>query len=438
MTVPNSFDRPQSFPGHPRLCEDLIRQMADRSPMTFATFMENALYHEAWGYYTTRATHIGAAGDFYTSPHLSAEFGVCMARQLVNCWENLGRIDRFEVVEMGAGQGIWAADILKALPNISPECYAALSYTIVERSPTLRQVQQQHLAPWVSTSSSRKFNGDFGIVQWRSWDEIPLASVQGCFISNELVDAFPVHRVTVREGRLQEIYVTWDGDRFIDEIGDLSTPRLADYFENLGLDLSQYGEGYQTEVNLNAIDWLTTVNDRLARGYVITIDYGYPASRYYSKIRTEGTLAGYFEHRPTDTPYQKVGFQDLTTHVDFTTLENHGKSLGLSHCGTTQQALFLMALGLGETIAALSQAETQNIQEINDRLAQREALHRLINPMGLGNFLVLIQSKETTLPDASHLASHSKDQSTSDLASQSASHLPSQSLLGLAVPDRLF
>lgn len=420
--VPNSSDRSQDFPGHPALCEILIHQMNDGSPITFAKFMEVALYHEAWGYYTTRATQIGAAGDFYTSPHLSAEFGVCMARQLVNCWENLGRTDRFDVVEMGAGQGIWAADILKALSEISPECNNALTYTIVERSPSLRQVQQQRLAPWVSADS------ELATVQWRSWDEIPIGSVQGCFISNELVDAFAVHRVTVKTGKLQEIYVTWNDDRFVERIGDLSTPKLAEYFENLGLDLCQYAEGYQTEVNLNAIDWLSTVNDRLARGYVITIDYGYPASRYYSKVRKDGTLTGYFEHRPTDSPYEKVGLQDLTAHVDFTTLENHGKTLGLTHCGTTQQALFLMALGLGETIARLSQTETRSIQEINNRLAQREVLHRLINPMGLGNFLVLIQSKETALPNASHLASN--------MTSQLAIQLASQSLLGLTIPDR--
>lgn len=420
--VPNSSDRSQDFPGHPALCEILIHQMNDGSPITFAKFMEVALYHEVWGYYTTRATQIGAAGDFYTSPHLSAEFGVCMARQLVNCWENLGRTDRFDVVEMGAGQGIWAADILKTLSEISPECNNALTYTIVERSPSLRQVQQQQLAPWVSDES------ELATVQWRSWDEIPIGSVQGCFISNELVDAFAVHRVTVKTGKLQEIYVTWDGDRFVERIGDLSTPKLAEYFENLGLDLCQYAEGYQTEVNLNAIDWLSTVNDRLARGYVITIDYGYPASRYYSKVRKDGTLTGYFEHRPTDSPYEKVGLQDLTAHVDFTTLENHGKTLGLTHCGTTQQALFLMALGLGETIARLSQTETRSIQEINNRLAQREVLHRLINPMGLGNFLVLIQSKETALPNASHLASN--------MTSQLAIQLASQSLLGLTIPDR--
>jgi SAM-dependent MidA family methyltransferase len=406
--VPNSSDCPPTYPGHPQLCELLIRQMGDDRPgIPFAEFMEQALYHPEWGYYVTRALTIGSGGDFYTAPHLSAEFGACMARQLVNCWENLGKPDRFDVVEMGAGQGIWAADILRTIAQISPDCDKCVTYTIVEKSASLQRVQQQQL----------EFGIKSGKVQWRSWDQIPSQSLQGCLISNELVDAFPVHRVTVKDGKLQEIYVTWNGDRFESVTGPLSTPRLADYFDPLGIDLCALpnAEGYETEVNLNAIDWLTTVNDRLSQGYVITIDYGYPATRYYSYVRREGTLVGYFQHHPSDTPYDQVGFQDLTAHVDFTTLENHGKTVGLEPCGLTQQAMFLMCLGLGETIAALSQTETQTVQEINDRLRQREALHRLINPTGLGNFLVLIQSKAVTLPDASH----------SD---------PSLSLLGLTIP----
>ena len=405
----NFSDHPHNYPGHPELCSFLIDQIAHQPLMTFSEFMEIVLYHPEWGYYVTQNNQIGAAGDFYTSPHLSAEFGACMARQLVNCWENLGKPNRFDVVEMGAGQGIWAVDILQSIAQISPECDARLHYSIVERSPSLMRIQQQHLAPWSKS----------GKVQWRSWETIPHASVQGCFISNELVDAFPVHRVTVEAGKLREIYVTWQGDRFVSVSDALSTPRLTEYFENLGLDLCQLptAEGYQTEVNLNAIYWLTTVADRLERGYIITIDYGYPATRYYSPVRREGTLAGYFQHRANDTPYENIGLQDLTAHVEFTTLENHGKSIGLETCGITQQAMFLMALGLGQTIAALSQTGPQTIQpnavqEINDRLRQREALHRLINPMGLGNFLVLIQSKDITLPDASH------------------------SLLGLTIPGR--
>jgi SAM-dependent MidA family methyltransferase len=407
---PTESDPLQVYPGNPNLCSALIEQMRDR-PIPFAVFMEQALYHPDWGYYVTQAPKIGPSGDFYTSPHLSPEFGTCMARQLINCWENLGQPDRFDIVEMGAGQGIWAADILRAIARLSPQCDEAVSYTIVEQSVSLQLVQQQHLSDWEKS----------GKIQWRSWDEIPSASIRGCFISNELVDAFPVHRVTVKDGRLQELYVTWSGDRFETLVDELSTPRLSQYFENLGLDLCGIpnAEGYQTEVNLNAIDWITTVADRLSQGYVITIDYGHPANRYYSFVRREGTLACYFQHRISDTPYENVGLQDLTAHVEFTTLEHYGKTLGLDPCGLTQQAMFLMCLGLGETIAALSQTETQNIQEINDRLRQREALHRLINPTSLGNFLVLIQSKALTLPDATHSASHSP-----------ASH----ALLGLTIP----
>jgi SAM-dependent MidA family methyltransferase len=401
-------DRPLTYPGNPQLCAFLIHEMHDRTMIPFSEFMEQALYHPEWGYYVTRATHMGSGGDFYTSPHLSPEFGACMARQLINCWENLGKPDRFDIVEMGAGQGLWAADILRAIAQVSPECDETVSYTIIEKSIGLQRVQQQHLSDWVKS----------GKVQWRSWDQLPKGSVQGCFISNELVDAFSVHRVTVKDGKLQEIYVTWKGDRFESVVADLSTPRLAQYFENLGIDLCTHpnAEGYQTEVNLNAIDWITTLSDRLSQGYVITIDYGYPATRYYSSVRRDGTLACYLQHRATDMPYDNVGLQDLTAHVDFTTLEHHGKALGLDPCGLVQQAMFLMCLGLGETIAALSQSATQSIQEINDRLRQRESLHRLINPTSLGNFLVLIQSKAITLPDATH----------------SASSLP---LLGLTIPN---
>ena len=136
--------------------------------------------------------------------------------------------------------------------------------------------------------------------------------------------------------------------------------------------------------------------DRLHRGYVLTIDYGYSAERYYSPMRREGTLQCYYQHQVTSNPYVNIGLQDITAHVDFTTLEISGSEFGLKPVGLTTQAFFLMLLGLGDRIAALSQTETQNIQEINDRLQTREALHRLINPMGLGNFQVLMQSKNLT------------------------------------------
>ena len=353
----------------------------DRSSMTFAEFMELALYHPVQGYYVTQATRIGARGDFYTSPHLSPLFGECLARQVIDCWEIMGKPIAFELVEMGAGQGILAADILQAIAQLCPELSKILTYSIVERSQPLKLAQRHHLASWGS------------VVQWREWETIKPASIQGCFISNELVDAFPVHQVVWQDQKLQEVYVILDGDRPKEQLGPLSTPKLQQYFDRLGINFENHPDGYRTEVNLNAIDWIETVANKLHRGYVLTIDYGYSADRYYNPRRAEGTLQCYFQHQANSNPYENLGLQDITAHVDFTTLEQLGEEFGLTALGLTQQAYFLMALGLGDRIAALSQTETQNIQEINDRLQTRTALHKLIDPTGLGNFYVLIQSK---------------------------------------------
>lgn len=353
-----------------------------RSSMTFAEFMELALYHLVQGYYVTQATRIGARGDFYTSPHLSPLFGECLARQVIDCWDIMGQPIVFELVEMGAGQGILAADILQAIAQLCPELSKILTYSIIERSQPLKLAQRHHLASWGS------------VVQWREWETIKPASIQGCFISNELVDAFPVHQVVWQDQKLQEVYVGIEDDRLKEQLGPLSTPKLQQYFDRLNINFENYPDGYRTEVNLNAIDWIETVANRLHRGYVLTIDYGYSADRYYNLRRNEGTVQCYYQHQANSNPYENVGLQDITAHVDFTTLKECGEEVGLTSLGLTQQAYFLMALGLGDRIAALSQTETKDIQEINDRLQTRAALHKLIDPTGLGNFYVLIQSKD--------------------------------------------
>lgn len=362
------------------------------SPISFAEFMNHALYHPTHGYYITQAHKIGSRGDFYTSPHLSSAFGECIARQILECWEILGCPEGFEIVEMGAGQGILAADILKTIARIAPDCFNKLTYQIIERSFTLQRAQRQHLnkrlAQYLETRAD--------LVTWCNWDDLGSNSIQGCFISNELVDAFPVHQVVWNNNQLQEVYVKPENHQIVEILAPLSTPKLQAYFDRLNLDLTRYPDGYRTEVNLNAIDWIQTVADRLHRGYVLTIDYGYSAERYYSLMRREGTWQCYYQHQVASNPYVNIGLQDITAHVDFTTLDICGREVGLNPVGLTTQAFFLMLLGIGDRIAALSQTETQNIAEINDRLQQRDALHRLINPMGLGNFQVLMQSKNLT------------------------------------------
>jgi SAM-dependent MidA family methyltransferase len=447
-------------------------RLADRiaqSPtgqISFADYMDMALYDPQGGYYATRTDRsIGAGGDFFTSPHLGADFGELVAVQVAEIWEILGQPDPFDVVELGAGQGILAADVLGGLAQVAPACAATVRYTIVERAAAAIAAQRHQLAPWMARGAK---------VTWRSLDQIPLDTWEGCCLSNELVDALPVHRVIWQGGELQEIYVTLAGDRLAqarhnlddlapqlppplppparplgaaaqsaltgigipgwpqpsadgggdlsedrdthhgtthhpsptsapeawltEAIAPLSTPRIADYFRTVGIDWSAgpYPEGYRTEVNLAATDWMAAIAARLRRGYVITIDYGYPAHRYYQPARREGTLQCYWQHTHSDDPYIDPGLRDITAHVDFTALERYGDRAGLATCGFMPQGLFLMALGLGDRIAALSYPDSawpEQARSLPAILRRRAALHQLMDPMGLGNFGVLIQSK---------------------------------------------
>jgi SAM-dependent MidA family methyltransferase len=380
--------------GNCKALVDLIGQRIRESfcdRISFAEYMDLALYHPQYGYYATAPSKIGAQGDFFTSPHLGPEFGELVAEQLHQMWQILHQPMPFTIVEMGAGQGLLTRDILQYLQRRSPELFQGLDYRIVERAPALIAEQRQQLRPLQEQGVQ---------ISWVTFADIPPESITGCFLSNELVDALPVHQVIVESGQLQEVYVTLaepgeDGHRLTEVCGDLSTPQLADYFKSIGIDLTspRYPDRYQTEVNLAALDWMGEVATRLQRGYVLTIDYGYPSDRYYHPVRSQGTLQCYYQHRHHSDPYCYVGQQDITAHVDFTALQQQGEKCGLQTVGFTKQALFLMALGLGDRIAALGQSNATDSQTIQAILLRRDALQRLVDPMGLGNFGVLIQSK---------------------------------------------
>ncbi|MGC1198010.1 MAG: class I SAM-dependent methyltransferase [Geitlerinemataceae cyanobacterium] len=373
---------------HPELCQ-LIRQHIQECPhqrIAFAEYMTWVLYHPEYGYYS-RGAGIGAAGDFATSPHLCADFGETLAEQFVEMWQFLGCPKPFHLVEMGAGQGILAGDILRYLRDRHLDFYQSVAYSIVEKSTAFQQEQQQRLknAP----------------IRWIEWEELPEDSITGCFFSNELIDAFPVHQFVIQSGKLKEIYITNSSDpetiNFLEVVGEPSTSKLAEYLEFSGIDVNCYPEGYRSEVNLAALDWIETVAQRLHRGYLLTIDYGYSADRYYSLGRSQGTLQCYYQHRYHDNPYVYIGNQDITAHVNFTALQRQGELSGLSTLGFTQQGLFLMALGWSDRLVQLGNSpEGQRIataQEINQIMQRRQALHALIDPMGLGKFGVLIQGK---------------------------------------------
>ncbi|MGB5968104.1 MAG: class I SAM-dependent methyltransferase [Spirulinaceae cyanobacterium] len=364
---------------------NLITKQIATSPqkrITFAEFMDLVLYHPHYGYYSSGTVQIGSQGDFFTSSSLGADFGELLGKQFIEIWEILGQPAFFSLVEMGAGQGVLAADVFNYLQHHVPQLLKKLSYIIIEQAPGLVGRQQELLQPWL----------DKGVdIAWKTWQEIPENSLVGCCFSNELVDAFPVHQVVWQEGKLQEVYLTSLENKLVEIIAAPSTPQLTDYFTQLDINFSNktYADGYRSEVNLAALNWLETLSKRLSKGYLITIDYGYDATKYYHPQRSQGTLQCYYQHRRHNNPYLNLGYQDITSHVNFTALEFLGELFGLQKVGLTQQGMFLMALGLGERLQALSNG-TFNFQEV---LQRRDALHQLIDPTGLGGFKVLVQSK---------------------------------------------
>lgn len=336
--------------------------------LTFARFMELALYHPELGYYNRPGVSIGRRGDFTTAPAFHPAFGAMAARQVAIMWARLGRPTPFQVVEVGAGGGHLARALLTSLP---PAARAAVRYAVVERSPALRAAQAQALA---------------GLpVAW--WDALPVGGVTGVVLSNELFDALPVHRVVQTASGLQELYVVWDGTGLAEAAGPPSTPRLGAVLAAGGAVLRP---GQRAEVSLAAGDMIRAMGGCLERGYVLTIDYGDLGARLYGRRHPAGTLRCYCRHFRVDSPYQRLGQQDMTADVDFSHLIRAGRAAGLAPLGLLTQGEWLGALGLAEQVAALAaRAEA----EAGAR-AERDRLQFLLDPAGPGGaFRVLIQGK---------------------------------------------
>lgn len=367
-----------------RLRKFILSEIKKGGPIPFSRFMEWCLYHPDYGYYRSERMRIGRDGDFYTSPCVHPVFGALIAKQLDQMAEQLGG-KTFDVVEQGGGRGYLCEDILKWGKKHFSSFYQSLRYHLIETSPHLLKEQKEKLSEYEKE----------GKVVWMD----PLAFeegralMEGCLLSNELVDAFPVHQVVLDHGNLKEIYVTEDSAQLKEELGELSDPRIASYFESMDVALQ---EGQRAEVNLKALDWMEKVSHCLKKGFVLTIDYGYLAEELYGPHRREGTLLCYTQHRTSDNPYEQLGEQDITAHVNFTSLIQKGEEVGLRFTGLVPQYRFLIALGLLQEIESLG----REMSEI-DALQLRLSVKHLIEPeVGMGEvFKVLIQHKGIREPE---------------------------------------
>lgn len=358
------------------LVAELCARIAEHGPITFREFMQAALYHPRFGYYTTSSGSMGRGGDYVTSPEVHSVFGALVAKQLCQLWNIMSCSQRFDLVEHGGGSGLLARDIIAWARTREPAFAAALRYRIVEISPSLRDVQRR-------TLGAADLPPD-GV----AWLDAPPSRVTGCVLSNELIDAFPVHRVVRNGDDLREVYVALDGaGRFVDELGPLSDPALTRYFDDLGL---LPGDGCFAEVNLDAPRWVAGVAASIDRGYVLTFDYGYEAADLYAPWRRDGTLLCFSRQSASSDPYQRIGKQDMTASVDFTTLTRAGEAAGLRTLGMTDQASFLVRLGIGDGVASVAQERPGEMEEY---FARRKVVMNLIDPARLGRIKVLLQGK---------------------------------------------
>ena len=352
---------PDDDPGEPRLIELIRAEIEGSGPITFARFMERALYEPGLGYYATRADRTTRSGDFLTAPELHPIFGHALARQLDEMWRRLEQPERFVLREYGAGTGALHLAIVDGLTRIGSELAAHLDYQPVEN------VARQAAA------------------------DRPAGPFVGCVLANEFLDALPVHRVIGQEGgRLTEVLVGWHDGRFVEVVGDPADARLSAWFDRRAVVLPA---GRIAEVNLAMVDWLAEIGRDLERGYALILDYGATAAELYGADHPEratGTLRAFRGQHVSSNVLGAVGHQDLTAHVDLDALTDGARDAGLDVLGRVRQAEFLLRCGLDEAYVA---ARTEADNDWESALGLRAAVRRLLDPQALGGYAVVVLGK---------------------------------------------
>lgn len=370
------LDLAQPLPASdPRLLARIRAEIRAKGPMTFARFMEIALYDPEAGYYggdvdgaAHGASGPGRGGDFLTAPEGHPIFGWTIARRLEAVWVQLGRPVRFVIREHGAGSGALALGILDGLRRSASPLLDAVRYHAIDVSPRADRAFEQAigaagLAGFVAPADRRP--------------------APGAILANELLDALPVHRVEgAAGGILLERYVTLrPDDALVTELGEPSTPALAARLAAEGIALAP---GQPAEICLAIDGWVADAVAPLERGLLLVIDYGAEAGDLYAAGRGS-TLRAYHRHRVHDDPLVAIGRQDLTAHVDLTALERAAVAVGLAPLRRETQARYLGELGLGELLVGLQSGPGASLESY---LEARAAVVRMLDPRATGGFAV--------------------------------------------------
>lgn len=363
------------------LAERLREKIKREGPISFRDWMAAALYDEQDGYYC-RADRMrwgreGGAGDYRTSPERSPLFAATFAQYFVALYAELDSPPDWTILEAGAGAGDFARVVLEALEGNHPRVFQATRYYVDEISSDARNRARENLAAF-------KDRVEFCQKNWRG-----LSIEVGVIFSNELLDAFPVHRVRMRGGQLRELCVAIDdaGD-FIWSEQEPTTPRLEEHFSRQGVALA---EGHVAEVNLAAEEWIEHAAVILKRGYLVTVDYGAEAEELYQSIqRRDGTLRGFRAHKFVADVLADPGEHDLTTTINWTSVKQAGEAAKLETISLERQDEFLLRAGLLDQLEQLTARQTNEAERLRLRLGARE----MILPGGMsGSFQVFLQKK---------------------------------------------
>lgn len=332
--------------GNPALIRAIVEEM-DGGAIPFERFMELALYHPEHGYYR-KPGRIGTRGDFLTSPSIHPMFGWAVAAWCRWAWDTLGRPEPFTIIEPGAGDGTLARAILDWAEGRDDTFRRAIRYVAIE--------------PFS--------HGDDARVEWRDRVE-PVRA--GVVISNELFDALPVRLFDATERGPVEVYVRWDGSRFVETRGPVAVIDDAP------------AQG-RFEISARAYPLMRALCGLIERGAVLTFDYGYPQEELRAPWRTQGTLLCFYRHTSHEDPYVHVGEQDITAHVNLSDLEAAAVEAGCTVHGPATQAAFLHALGLAELVEAVR-------DDLQEYFVRRRALHQLTDAAGLGRVRVMAATR---------------------------------------------
>lgn len=354
------------------LTERLAQRIRLEGPMPFNQWMEVALYDEIGYYNRSDLRRWGRKGDYRTSPESSELFAATFARYFARLFDELGQPSQWTIVECGAGDGSFAETVLETLQTDYPHTYRATLYCIDEVSEDATARIKKRVEPFEQH------------VEFSSLDSLPALSPAIVF-SNELLDAFPVHRLTKRNGKLLELYVTLTSDgRFEWSAGPLSTNRLLEFCVN---NLLEIGEGQVIEVSLETTDWLATVASKLKRGYLVTVDYGEEAATLYGPQRPNGTLRAYSRHSFVEV-LENPGEHDITSSVNWTQVKTVGASLGLDTLRLERLDKFLLENGLLEELERKLSSKAGDARRLDLSTPARE----MILPGGMASsFQVLVQ-----------------------------------------------